>query len=554
MRTASPSRRAAGLLAVATIGMSTAVLSVSGVASATPVPALSFSTVDGDTTSGAVPEGICGIAWRVIGGEGGVDVDGAPGQPGGELRVTTEVSAGEDFTLSAGAAGTGTAGADSVVTLAGAEVLIAAGGELAGLGQPQNEILVPWPGSQPFYDSSGAAEGNTLEGSNATGAGLVAGEGVLCSAPPAPQVELTDTEVGENSITVRFFEPRTSWEGEQLRDYEGSGMPYADVTGYDIKVDGGAWAPITPVRDADDAQDEALYATVTGLTNGTAHTVQLRTTSIVGVGGESAVVTATPVHTYPAPSDVTVKTGVRSLTVSWKAPADSAGITGWGVEAYPQFEGDPQGQDLAVGTCATEADDYNCTFPVKAGWNYYVGVAALAEGDYRNTGSEPVRSGTVPGFVAPTAVPTASAPLATTDADKSVAVGELVKVNGSGYLPGSSVDIVMYSTPQVLATVVADANGDFTAIVTVPEGLADGTHNLVAAGVDEDGNPRYLVVEVTVTGGVAAVAAVVSDSTSLATTGGLAYTGFTALPFVGAGVLALGVGGGLLVVSRRRQA
>ncbi|SDY39750.1 hypothetical protein SAMN05661080_03352 [Modestobacter sp. DSM 44400] len=71
--------------------------------------------------------------------------------------------------------------------------------------------------------------------------------------------------------------------------------------------------------------------------------------------------------------------------------------------------------------------------------------------------------------------------------------------------------------------------------------LANGTHHLVAAGVDVNGDPRYLVTEVPVSGGTAVV-----------TAAGLAYTGFTPLPFIGAGALALLAGAGLLVASRRR--
>jgi LPXTG-motif cell wall-anchored protein len=90
-----------------------------------------------------------------------------------------------------------------------------------------------------------------------------------------------------------------------------------------------------------------------------------------------------------------------------------------------------------------------------------------------------------------------------------------------------------------LGQAVVGADGTFSATVTVPKDLANGTHHLVASGVDANGNPRYLVVEITVSGGTAS---------------GLAYTGFSALPYAGAGVLALLAGGGLLVVSRRRQA
>jgi titin len=71
----------------------------------------------------------------------------------------------------------------------------------------------------------------------------------------------------------------------------------------------------------------------------------------------------------------------------------------------------------------------------------------------------------------------------------------------------------------------------------VPAGLASGRHTLVAAGVDSTGRLRYMTLRVTVTAGRAE----------------LAYTGASiAVPGV-AGLVALTVGSGLLVVSRRRR-
>ena len=79
-----------------------------------------------------------------------------------------------------------------------------------------------------------------------------------------------------------------------------------------------------------------------------------------------------------------------------------------------------------------------------------------------------------------------------TGSSSTVAPGKTVTVSGSGYAPGSSVTVVIYSTPQVLTTVVADASGNFTVEVTVPAGLAAGSHTLVASGVDTNGVLRYV--------------------------------------------------------------
>jgi hypothetical protein len=132
--------------------------------------------------------------------------------------------------------------------------------------------------------------------------------------------------------------------------------------------------------------------------------------------------------------------------------------------------------------------------------------------------------------------------MTSSDTDGALTAGEQITLSGTGYLPNSTVDLYVYSTPTKVGTAVADEAGNFTATVTLPASLANGTHHLVAAGVDPSGNPRYLVVEVTVSGGTAVVTAA----------GGLAYTGFSALPFVGGGLLTLVAGAGLLVASRRR--
>ena len=99
--------------------------------------------------------------------------------------------------------------------------------------------------------------------------------------------------------------------------------------------------------------------------------------------------------------------------------------------------------------------------------------------------------------------------------------------------------MVIYSTPQVLTTVVADASGNFTVEVTVPAGLAAGSHTLVASGVDANGVLRYVTLPVTVTSAGSAQ---------------LAYTGADVLVPALGGLAAVVVGAGLIVVRRRSAA
>jgi titin len=95
--------------------------------------------------------------------------------------------------------------------------------------------------------------------------------------------------------------------------------------------------------------------------------------------------------------------------------------------------------------------------------------------------------------------PEASLPLDTGSGPiSSAAPGQTLVMSGSGYAPYSSVTIVVYSSPEVLATVRANGRGAFLEPVTVPAGLPAGTHSFVASGVDKDGNPRVLRLDLTV--------------------------------------------------------
>ena len=272
-----------------------------------------------------------------------------------------------------------------------------------------------------------------------------------------------------------------------------------------------------------------------------------RATSIVGHSAGSGVVTVTTTpRTLPGAAAAGLEAGVQSLTFQWTPPADTTALTGYTMEAYLQYDEDvdpatsPQGIDSVL-TCDAPATATSCTVLAAAGSSYssYSGyVQALygqEYGDYTDTGV----SALVSAPAAPSAtLPKSDGPLASSDADGKVVAGETITLSGKGYLPGSTVDLVVYSTPVKLGSVTVLADGSFSATVVLPKDLTNGTHHLVASGVDVNGNPRNLVVEVTVSGGVAV----------------LAMTGFSALPYAGAGALALLAGGGLLVVSRRRQA
>jgi hypothetical protein len=150
--------------------------------------------------------------------------------------------------------------------------------------------------------------------------------------------------------------------------------------------------------------------------------------------------------------------------------------------------------------------------------------------------------------------------------------GGSMGIAGSGYLPGSTVTVVVYSTPTVLDSLVTKADGSFDTDVTLPAGLPAGEHTLVATGVDRNGATWTLTQPITARAGDTGETPVVAtpadasssaegDTTASAAgdpapsaTGGLAYTGAdVAVPAIG-GLLVLAAGTGLIALSRRRRA
>jgi hypothetical protein len=306
-------------------------------------------------------------------------------------------------------------------------------------------------------------------------------------------------------------------------------------TGYQYRTDNGAWKSLTT-----SSRNGSLIGTVSGLTNGTTYTVEVR--AIAGTTGElhslTNKVTATPRYSVPAPQDLKVSVLPGSIRATWAAPANAVGLTGYEVRAYAEDE------EGWVG-CATGPADRSCVLPVAAGKTYTVvvisvGADGLGHAVYTETA-------VVPAVVKPAAVPTkddgdirtANGPIERTTP------GEKVTLIGTGFLPGSTIELIVYSTPISLGSITAGPDGTFTAEVTIPAGLAAGTHHLVATGVDQNGNVRNLVIEVAVDAAGAGTVQNVRER-------GLASTGASiALP-VGGGLLALLAGGGLLVASRRR--
>jgi hypothetical protein len=78
-----------------------------------------------------------------------------------------------------------------------------------------------------------------------------------------------------------------------------------------------------------------------------------------------------------------------------------------------------------------------------------------------------------------------------------VPAGSVLRAEAGGFADGARVTFALYSSPQVVATAVADAAGDVSAEVRVPSGMS-GEHTLVALGNAPDRSPRSLEATITV--------------------------------------------------------
>ena len=137
------------------------------------------------------------------------------------------------------------------------------------------------------------------------------------------------------------------------------------------------------------------------------------------------------------------------------------------------------------------------------------------------------------GDATPASVVGAKSDRVTTPAANLV-VGASIPVTGEGFAPFEVVDIWMHSTPVLLGTLTADAQGRISGSFAMPTGLLTGTHHIVL--VDEAG-VSYTSAEL-----------VVTTTATLASTGSDLSSGWLALALMVLGGLAL------TVTARRRTA
>ncbi|NUR80350.1 MAG: choice-of-anchor D domain-containing protein, partial [Dermatophilaceae bacterium] len=144
------------------------------------------------------------------------------------------------------------------------------------------------------------------------------GSGVAAVAPDAP-TSVTAT-AGNAAASVAWTAPVNTGTSA--------------ITGYTVQAFDGATAVGTPLSVA----ATAVSATVSGLTNGTTYTLQVRAVSAVGASPAGVSNAVVPIAPAPpgTPTGVTATAGNATVSVTWTAPVDTgtSAITGYTVQAF----------------------------------------------------------------------------------------------------------------------------------------------------------------------------------------------------------------------------
>jgi LPXTG-motif cell wall-anchored protein len=129
--------------------------------------------------------------------------------------------------------------------------------------------------------------------------------------------------------------------------------------------------------------------------------------------------------------------------------------------------------------------------------------------------------------------------------------------NADGFMPGTQVSWTLASTPTLLGTTTADASGHATITANLPGDITAGTHTLTASGTRIAGQPLSVSTQVQVSAAAAAAAAAragVTPATTATGGGSLARTGSDNSGLIKVGVLLVALGGGAVLVTRKRRA
>jgi hypothetical protein len=84
--------------------------------------------------------------------------------------------------------------------------------------------------------------------------------------------------------------------------------------------------------------------------------------------------------------------------------------------------------------------------------------------------------------------------------DGTVTPGEAVTITGGGFAGGSDLTVTFFSSPISMGTITADAAGNYSARVTIPQSAPAGNHTIVVSGPDAVSGTREVRTAVVVQG------------------------------------------------------
>jgi hypothetical protein len=126
--------------------------------------------------------------------------------------------------------------------------------------------------------------------------------------------------------------------------------------------------------------------------------------------------------------------------------------------------------------------------PAPSGATSPVGGSSAPVAPLPAGGASPTPTPTPPaGGGSPTPAPPTITPAAVSVGSAVAAPGAMLPVTGSGFAPGSVVQLELHSTPMSLGSVMVGSDGTFRTNVTIPSTVEGGQHHIVGNGIGTDG-------------------------------------------------------------------
>jgi len=257
-------------------------------------------------------------------------------------------------------------------------------------------------------------------------------------------------------------------------------------------------------------------------------------TSLFKSGTNSQPIIVVNALVISAPSGITVVPGDSQAAVSWSAPLNASSFAGVTYQVTASPGGTTCSTTSANGCLITGlVDGVNYTFTVTVTSSGPVSVTTSAPSAVATPSSAPSTLGTIgnteltPGVgqitqsngvtLTPTVTTTTDSVSVSTGTSSvmiqtgstvgsgntstvSMSTGSTVAFSGSGFLPGTVVDIYIFSAGTLLGTAIVKADGTYSANLLVPVTLATGNHTAVVQGFITAQSLTSFQVGVTVSG------------------------------------------------------